>query len=47
VARRSASARWRLVEWRYQATIAEFAQKPEKEAWANCEAALQEFESTD
>jgi hypothetical protein len=36
-----------VVERRYQATIAEFAQKPEKDAWANCEAALQEFESTD
>jgi hypothetical protein len=36
-----------VVERRFQATIAEFAQKPEKEAWANCEAALQEFESSE
>lgn len=35
------------VERRYQATIAEFAHKPEGEAWANCEAALREFETSD
>jgi hypothetical protein len=35
------------VERRYRATIAEFAQKPEPEAWANCEAALKEFEPSD
>lgn len=35
------------VEKRYQATIAEFAQKSGADAWANCEAALREFEMTD
>ena len=35
------------VEKRYQATIAEFAQKPDADAWANCEAALREFEMKD